>query len=221
MKRIIKKTLPDWFETWKNDFQRDNGRKPNYKDDFATNDSNGISRRKRLREELIREQGGICCYCMKRIDLSSSHIEHFLPKSKREDIDLDYSNLFASCNGMGIVCDEDYCGHKKDQWFIPNMISPSNIIIETLFKFSPDGEIHTIQRSPLSNIAKEMKDNLGLDSYHLNRNRRQAIEASEYLDEIEYTSEEIQTFIDYYANMDNGKYMPYCKAIIDCLKTLL
>lgn len=72
MKKINKKNSPNWFEIWKNDFQRNNNRKPNYKDDFATNDSNGISRRKRLREELIREQGEICCYCMKRIDLSST-----------------------------------------------------------------------------------------------------------------------------------------------------
>ncbi len=217
MKKIIKKNSPDWFETWKDDFQRNNRRKPTYKDDFAINDNERI----RLRKELIKEQGEICCYCMKRIDASSSHTEHFWPKSKFEDIDLEYNNLFASCNGLGIVGEEGYCGHKKDDWFISGMISPLDARIEDLFKFSPDGEIHIIQGNALSNIAKEMKDNLGLDCYHLNRNRRQAIEESEYLDETEYTPEEIQTFIDYYANMDNGKYMPYCKAIIDCLKTLL
>lgn len=217
MKKIIKKNSPEWFEAWKDDFQRNNHRKPTYKDDFSINDNERI----RLREELIKEQGKICCYCMKRIDIASSHTEHFWPKAKFGDIDLEYNNLFASCNGSGIVGEEGYCGHKKDNWFIPDMISPLDVRIENLFEFSPDGEMHIIQGNALSNIAQKMKDNLGLDSYHLNRNRRQAIEASEYFDEIEYTQEEIWTFIDYYSNMDNGKYTPYCKAIVDCLKTLL
>ncbi len=221
MKKIIKKSSPDWFETWKYNFREENKRKPNYEGDFSTMDDNGQQRRIRLRKELIKEQGEICCYCMKKIDISSSHTEHFWPKSKFEDIDLEYTNLFASCNGSGVVGKEGYCGHKKYDWFIPNMISPLDTRIEELFKFTPDGEIHIVQGNALSNIAKEMKNHLGLDSYHLNRNRRQAIEESEYFEEAEYTQEDILNFIDYYSNMDNGKYVPYCKAIIDCLKTLL
>ncbi|MCI8983078.1 MAG: hypothetical protein HFG78_11830 [Hungatella sp.] len=62
-----------------------------------------------------------------------------------------------------------------------------------------------------------MIDHLGLNSYHLVRNREEAIEASGIFDE-EYSEEEIQDIIDYYLNMDNGKYVPYCGAIADIWK---
>lgn len=57
-----------------------------------------------------------------------------------------------------------------------------------------------------------------LDSFHLERNRRQAIEASEYFDEDGYSNDDIRGFIDYYSNKDNGSYVPYCMAIVDSLK---
>ncbi len=66
-----------------------------------------------------------------------------------------------------------------------------------------------------------MIHNLGLNSYHLIRNRRQAIESSEVFEEKEYLDEEIRDFIEYYSNKDNGVYVPYCKAITDCLVELL
>ena len=37
----------------------------------------------------------------------------------------------------------------------------------------------------------------------------------------EYSEEEIRSFIEYYSNKDNGTYVPYCKAIIDCLEEML
>ena len=37
----------------------------------------------------------------------------------------------------------------------------------------------------------------------------------------EYSEEEIRSFIEYYSNKDNGAYVPYCKAIIDCLEEML
>lgn len=72
-----------------------------------------------------------------------------------------------------------------------------------------------------SNIAQEMIENFGLDTYHLVRSRREAIEASEVFDEEEYSSDEIRSFIEYYSEKDNGKYVPYCKAIVDCLQDML
>ena len=62
---------------------------------------------------------------------------------------------------------------------------------------------------------------LGLDTYHLVRSRKEAIEASEVFEDEEYSSEEIRSFIEYYSEKDNGKYVPYCKAIIDCLQEML
>lgn len=222
MKRIIKEESPVWFENWKNNFKITNGREPHYKNDFATNDADGINRRRYLREALIKEQGEICCYCMKKIDVDSSHIEHFLPKEQFQDIDLSYNNLFASCNGEGsnVIYDE-YCGHRKDNWWREEMISPTDIEVEKVFKYTSNGKISSVNGRITSYIAQEMIHNLGLDSYHLERGRREAIETSEVFDDVDYSEEEIRNLIDYYSNKDNGTYVPFCKAIVDCLEEML
>ena len=154
MKKKTKDISPLWFENWKNNFQATNGRKPHYKSDFATNDIDGINRRRNLRKALINEQGRICCYCMKRIDVDSSHIEHFFPKEQFPDIDLLYDNLFASCNGEGSTNKYDgYCGHKKENWWRKDMISPTDIEEESVFKYFPNGKISTANERTTSNIA--------------------------------------------------------------------
>lgn len=222
MKRIIKQGSPIWFEDWKNNFKAVNNRKAHYKNDFSTDDIDGINRRRRLRGDLVNEQGQICCYCMRRISINSSHIEHFLPKESFKEQDLSYENLLASCNGEGsVIVDEEHCGHRKDNWWRDDMISPTNIEAEKIFKYSPNGKINSVRGKTTSNIAQEMIQNLGLDSFHLERDRRQAIEASEVFDDEGYSGEEIRSFIEYYSNKDNGAYVPYCKAIIDCLEEML
>lgn len=222
MKRIVKQASPEWFENWKTNYRLNNAKEPHYKNDFSTNDVEGADRRRKLRETLVTEQGKICCYCMQRIDVNSSHIEHFFPKEKFLDKDLSYDNLFASCNGDGRnISYDEHCGHRKGDWWRNDMISPTDMEVEKVFKYSANGKISSVSGRKTSNVAQEMIQNLGLDSYHLERNRRKAIEASEVFDEIEYSDEDIRNFIDYYSNMDNGAYVPFCKAIVDCLEEML
>lgn len=218
MKRIDKEASPEWFETWKQNYKDTNGREAHYKNDFSSSGNAGKARRKRLREQLMQEQGYICCYCMKKISIENSHIEHFWPKTFFPEIDLDYHNMFASCNGDGTLLEDEHCGHKKEDWWRENMVSPTDAEVEKMFRYSADGRIHSVQRRPTTNIAQEMIIYMGLDSFHLERNRRQAIEASEYFDEDDYSDDDIRGFIDYYSNKDDGSYVPYCMAIVDCLK---
>lgn len=222
MKKIDKQESPQWFEDWKNNFKIDNNRDAHYKTDFSTQDTDGTNRRRKLRECFINEQGKICCYCMRRISIDSSHIEHFLPKESFPDKDLLYDNLFASCNGEEtIIEEEEHCGHRKDNWWRADMLSPSDVEVEKVFKYFPNGKISSVRGRATSNIAQEMIHNLGLDSFHLERDRKQAIEASEVFDDVEYSEEDIRRFIEYYSRKDKGIYVPYCKAIIDCLEEML
>ena len=221
MKKINKEEPPIWFETWKQNFKHINGREAHYKQDFSSDDNAGKIRRQRLREQLIKEQGGICCYCMKRISLNNSHIEHFRPKTLFPQIDLDYNNIFASCNGAGENFLDEHCGHKKEDWWKEGMVSPAGVEVEKIFQYSLDGKMHSVPRKPTTNIAQEMIIHMGLDSFHLERNRREAIESTEIFDEEEYSNEDIRDFINYYSNKDNGVYVPYCMAIVDCLKECL
>lgn len=222
MKQINKSSAPQWFEQWKSDFVEVNNRQPHYKVDFAGNDSDGIERRRMLREALIKEQGKICCYCMRRIYNNSAHIEHFFPQESFRDMDLTYENMFASCNGEAtIILDDEHCGHRKNNWFRDDMLSPADAEVERAFKYSANGKISAVRNRPSSNVAQDMIHNLGLDSFHLERDRKQAIQASEVFDDEDYTDDEIRSFIEYYSNKNNGEYEPYCKAIVDCLEEML
>ena len=53
-----------------------------------------------LREYLLKEQGYLCAYCMKRIE-NDSHttIEHWYPLSKDKEGALDYYNMLGVCQG--------------------------------------------------------------------------------------------------------------------------
>ena len=60
MRKIVKYDPPQWFEDWKAAFEKNHGRKASYKSDFPQEE------KRRLRKMLLKEQGYICCYCMRR-----------------------------------------------------------------------------------------------------------------------------------------------------------
>lgn len=211
MRKIRKSDSPQWFEDWKKNFVLSTGRQPVYKDDFPAQE------RRRLRKQLLEEQGYICCYCMRRIKLEDSHVEHFWPKDEFEDRQMDYGNLFASCQGNSM--EDDSCGHKKNDWYDVDMIMPTDGAVEKLFSYKLNGEIICNSESGLSEIAVKMRDNLGLDAYYLTRNRKNAIMNSEVCED--YEAEELWDIIEYYDSKIEGKYAEYNMAIIDCLKKML
>lgn len=76
MRKIEKTVSPTDFEKFKYDIKRDNGCDTKF-DDLQANE------KRKLKEELIKEQFGLCCYCMKKIDWYNSHVEHFISDDLR------------------------------------------------------------------------------------------------------------------------------------------
>ena len=75
--------------------------------------------REELIDQLLREQGHLCAYCMSKIPESRNlpsgvpavTIEHWLPRNPDDKLDigqgLDYKNMFAVCSGnRGCGCEE-------------------------------------------------------------------------------------------------------------------
>lgn len=101
-----------------------------------------------IRESLIKEQHGLCAYCMKRIhnDSKSTTIEHFIPLSKDKDKALDYSNMLAVCDGgkntsvegKKILCC-DACKKDEDEM----TINPLNKYMMDKICYMSDGTIYT------------------------------------------------------------------------------
>ena len=53
-----------------------------------------------IRENLLREQGYLCAYCMRRIEKEKMKIEHWDPEDNLTELErLDYSNMLGVCLG--------------------------------------------------------------------------------------------------------------------------
>lgn len=207
MRKIIKTTSPINFENFKTNFKIKHGRDAKFEDLVA-------SEKRNLKEELIKEQYGLCCYCMKRIDWYNSHVEHFIPRSVDSSKEMDYYNLLASCNGYND--NQENCGHKKDNWYNEYLtISPLSDECETIFKYTPDGRILSDDMR-----GKETIEKLELDNDLLKRARKTAIYMSGFFDE-ELDEDTRKELLEEYSTPVNGELEPFCKAITYCLENVM
>lgn len=83
----------------------------------------------KIREQLAKEQGYICCYCQDRIEIKKNELpamrlEHFKPKSKFEELELDYTNMLAAC--VGNSNGETHCDQCKGSEELKGIPNPSS-----------------------------------------------------------------------------------------------
>lgn len=133
-----------------------------------------------LRASLLKEQGYICAYCMKRIGRDRDEdgycddvkIEHVVPRAytktipEMEMMEIDYSNLVAVCTGKsnGMT----HCDTSKEN----NLISfdPCNPAIETSIKYGlKDGTISSSNESWNDDLNSQSKLNLNHPTLKINR----------------------------------------------------
>lgn len=174
-----------------------------------------------LKEVLINEQGGVCAYCMSRIKMSNSTIEHFIPQhGPNGDISLsmDYRNMFAVCTQTRCQKEQNKtCDDKKEDSLIT--INPSHRSDIDQIKYSSSGKIYSERKD----FDSDLNNTLNLNQATLINNRKAAIE--KVICEIsskkngKWTSRTLQNRIDKY----NNEYpkRPYYGAIIYFLKKRL
>lgn len=141
------------------------------------------SNKEDLRKSLVKEQGGLCCYCMCRIPEVNSKfpgmkIEHFKSYSKYPSERLVYRNLFGACwgNGQGRIfnsslpqtCDT-FRSRKNEDITSFNLLTTD---LEADIRYLSDG---TIQAQNV-NIDKDINDILNLNDQLL-RSRREGVRA--------------------------------------------
>ncbi|WP_407535112.1 retron system putative HNH endonuclease [Elizabethkingia miricola] len=122
---------------------------------FDKTDYRGYSQKQELRESLVGEQRGICCYCMGRIypNESTMKIEHFLSHSGHPNLRLVYSNLFGACLGNMKAKAEEHCDtFKKSKEFHFHMCSSGSIHNE--IKYKTNGEIYSDNEELYNEIGK-------------------------------------------------------------------
>jgi uncharacterized protein (TIGR02646 family) len=116
--------------------------------------------KEKLNEILREEQGGICCYCQQKIihyhgnNNGGSHNEHLIPQNGehgREDIQTEYTNLYACCNySKGREERNQHCGEAKRDKIIANFIQRKNC--NKYFKYNSLGEI--IPQGPFKTLLE-------------------------------------------------------------------
>lgn len=128
-----------------------------------------------LKKILIEEQGGLCAYCMSRIELQGATIEHYIPRNGPNgnmSLSLDYRNLFAVCKRTRQKREkEKTCDDRKGDQLLK--INPSCESDIRQIKYKMDGTIF----SDCQDFNKDLNCTLNLNEPTLQGNRKEAISA--------------------------------------------
>ncbi|WP_411679609.1 retron system putative HNH endonuclease [Clostridium thailandense] len=190
-----------------------------------------------IRKALLKEQGYLCAYCMRRISEENMTIEHYDAQSKISEKDaLDYNNMLGVCLGNrdskkrgNLTCDTHKgkekltCdAHRGNEVLTVNPFEKATI---DFIKYDNDGKIY----SENSNIDKDLNLTLNLNCRQvlLKENRRKALEAlKKKLIKLKPASKWNREFLKkiirrYEAPDANGKFEPYSGIILYYLKKKL
>lgn len=210
MKEIVKIKEP-------NDFVQHRA-KPN-----STFDNMPTSVKNNLRDALLKSQGYICCYCMKRIRDRTSKIEHFRSqmnhngKNGSTDLTLDYSNLFAACPDLGGKYETQTCdSHKKELELKKiNLTSP---LCNSMFKYASNGNMSSVTGD--DDINYDIDNILNLNQQTLKDNRRVIYQGlcdrfKTYSKKNEYNLNTLNKELSHWLEKDSqGQYKEYCMVAV-------
>lgn len=173
-----------------------------------------------LRETLRQEQGGLCCYCERKLD-GKTVIEHIKPKDDRffPELQLEYTNLLLSCDGGESERRKHdrrenrsyplFCDANKNNNIIP--ISPLDEDCEEMFAYGEDGEI--------LGVTKEAEETIGVLNLRvpfLNHQRKALIES---IKNTVLTATEWEEELVYYRNRKvSGDFEAFCTTAIYYIK---
>lgn len=129
-----------------------------------------------LRKSLVKEQKGLCCYCMSRIRPNGKEmkIEHWQCQDNYSTRQLDYSNLLGAClGGQGRPSKKQHCDTKKGNSDLSFNPADPSCDVESLFRFLGNGRIEAFDPG----INTEINDILNLNYSLLIQNRKSVLDA--------------------------------------------
>lgn len=116
-----------------------------------------------LKKFLLKEQGYLCAYTGRKVDLSDTHVEHIKPQTKCKNLeDVEYRNMLACFPADGGDKSHGYGAPMKGgNWDEDLFVSPCSEDCERRFTYSWKGKI-----SETDADDEGAKDTIGL--IHLN-----------------------------------------------------
>lgn len=181
-----------------------------------------------IRESLLKEQGFLCAYCMRRISIDKMRIEHWHPEHDLTEKErLDYGNMLGCCQNhiegtsgkKDDICDE----HKKGDFITVNPLNKSTI--EKIKYQTSSGEICSENEEINYDLDKTL--NLNNPRHMLKENRKAVLqsvirELNKVGKENAWKKGQIQKVLSVYENMDSdGQKKEYAGIVIWYLKKRL
>ncbi|MFN0119876.1 MAG: TIGR02646 family protein [Blastocatellia bacterium] len=112
----------------------------------ANADYDNYTAKQDLRQAIVREQRGLCCYCMSRIsaDRDRVKIEHWQSQATFPEHQMVYANLLGACpGGEGNPDHQQHCDTRKGKSLLSmNPADPAHDVERTLL-FDRDGTIRS------------------------------------------------------------------------------
>lgn len=178
-----------------------------------------------LADALLKKQGNICAYCMRRIPImdhnsnETTRIDHVFSRTKHPAFQLDYNNMVICCPGA--INNDFHCDKSKGEEDVTIPLF-SDYFVQTIEYETSDGKI----KSTNSTWNKEIdsKEILNLNNKQLKRNRKEAITAAALTlnQTIPWRRSAIQKLISEWDNLDSqGDYKPYNGIVVWYLKKKL
>lgn len=184
-----------------------------------------------LVQSLLKEQGYICAYCMRRIPSKDKiykkdgvnfvytnedhRIEHIKSREQHDNLKLDYTNMVVCCPGH--IGTEDHCDRLKGAKDIS--FSPLDQQFIDTIKYSSDGTIISTNEA----YNKEINDTLNLNTELLKKNRKaMLIEVItkinvNYKNGKNWDKKILESYLSKYSEKhlekDEEKYYPYCGVV--------
>jgi len=178
-----------------------------------------------LRAALVQEQGGLCCYCMGRIDPDPERmkIEHWAAQDTHPERQLDYRNLLGACLGaQGQPLALQHCDtHKGSQAIRVHPADPQRSC-ERSIVYRADGTIDSEQ----PDVRRDLQEVLNLNVRRLRENRKATADAvvegmrRKYPDG--WSRALLEQELQRWRERDvSGAYRPYCQAAVFWLEKRL
>jgi uncharacterized protein (TIGR02646 family) len=174
-----------------------------------------------LRRALVREQAGLCCYCLGRIttDFNGMKIEHWASQDRHAHRQLEYSNLLGACmGGQGSPRSQQHCDTAKgNEDLFVNPADPRHACAE-LFTYSTNGKIEAASGD--ARVTRDI-ETLALNQPRLMAGRRAMI--AEVTGEVLRTKRRLPAtrLLGMAAKLEqpdtNGNLRPFCQAGVSWL----
>ena len=196
-----------------------------------------------LKKALLQEQGWICAYCMKRINLQRNEfnkpkieVEHYISQSDSKkinvrELELDFYNMLGVCNGVATIIQVqentdktskskvlkiEHCDKSKKEKELKKL-NPLEKKVETLITYKSNGEILPSEEDIEVTHDIEL---LNLNNERLIKVRRNAIDRAKELMSKKYptktwTKTLIHSEIEIWKSKDKkGRLRPFCQIAI-------